>query len=544
MAQTQLLDAYGRPVRRDVLKTEVAAATMGGVRSPISGYPADGLTPISLADILRDADAGQPLRYLELAETIEERDPHYLGVLGTRRRSVSQIGITVDAASEDPQDEAIAQEIRTWLARDELTDEIFDVLDCIGKGFSMTEIIWDTSEGQWIPKALEWRDPRWFRFEQSNLKTPVMIGDDGQEMPLEPFKFIFAQIKAKSGLTLRSGLARVAAWGWMFKMYTQRDWAIFSQTYGQPVRVGKFGAGASESDKATLFRAVANISGDCAAIIPESMQIEFVESGNVGAAHTLYKERVEWIDQQISKAVLGQTSTTDAVVGGLGSGKEHRQVQKDIQMADGRALAAILNRDLVRPWVQLNHGPRKAYPRIRIEEVEREDLKVLSDAITPLLDRGLEVEQATILTRFGLPEARPGAKLLGPMAPAAPASAPQPPVSEIKRVSGEIKRGDGVSGSVAAPQAEGPLAGVPAAAVEADPLTQMADQLAVETRPDMVKLFASIEAMLEAAGSFEEFRAMLMAKLPGMDTSALVDHLAQGMTAANLAGQVEVKSGG
>jgi phage gp29-like protein len=533
----QLLDAYGRPVRRDILKTEVAAATMGGVRSPMAGYPADGLTPVSLADILREADAGNPLRYLELAETIEERDPHYMGVLGTRRRSVAQIGITVDAASEDPEDEAIAQEIRVWLARDELTDEIFDILDCIGKGFSMTEILWDTSEGQWMPRALEWRDPRWFRFQRADLKTPVMIGDDGQEVPLEPFKFIFAQIKAKSGLTLRSGLARVAAWGWMFKMYTQRDWAIFSQTYGQPVRVGKYGSGASEQDKATLFRAVANIAGDCAAIIPESMTIDFIESGNVGAAHTLYKERCEWLDQQISKAVLGQTSTTDAVIGGLGSGKEHRQVQKDIQMADGRALAGILNRDLVRPWVQLNHGPRKAYPRIRIEEVEREDLKVLSDAITPLIDRGLEVEQATILTRFGLPEARPNSKLLSPVAQPVQASPAPTPASEIKRVSGEIKRGQAVPGMATAPQAEGPLAALPAAPAPEDVLT---DRMAVEAAPAMDAILAKVAQMMAAATSLDELRQMLLDGFPQVNGADLTEVLAMGMLAANLGGRVAV----
>jgi len=541
MAAPQLLDAYGRPIRRDVLQTEIAAATVGGVRSPIAGYPADGLTPVTLAEILREADAGSPVRYLELAETIEERDPHYLGVLGTRRRSVAQIGITVDAASDDPVDEAIAQDIRAWLSRDALTDEIFDILDCIGKGFSMTEIIWDTSEGQWMPKALEWRDPRWFRFERNNLKTPVMIGDDGQDMPLEPFKFVYAQIKAKSGLTLRSGLARVAAWGWMFKMYTLRDWAIFSQTFGQPVRVGKFGAGATEADKATLFRAVANIAGDCAAIIPESMMIEFIESANVGAGHQMYKERADWLDQQISKAVLGQTSTTDAVVGGLGSGKEHRQVQKDIQMADGRALAAILNRDLVRPWVQLNYGPRKAYPRIRIEEVEREDLKVLSDAITPLIDRGLEVEQATILTRFGLPEARPGAKLLSPAASGAPATVPPPPVSEIKRVSGEIKRGDGVSGSVTAPQAEGPVAGLPAADL---PEVLLADALASAAAPAVEQMLVKIEAMLQAAGSLEELRVMMQAAFPTLDSGPLAGIVAQAMTVANASGRLDVVTEG
>ena len=371
MAESQLLDAQGRPVRREVLRSEIAGASIGGVRSPISGYQADGLNPVRLASILRSADQGDPLAFLELAETIEERDPHYLGVLGTRRRSVSQVEITIDAASDSAEDEAIAQSIRDWVKRDELQDELFDILDCIGKGYSFTEIVWDTSEGQWQPARLEYRDPRWFRFDRETLRSPVLLDTQG-EVPLEPFKFIFASIKAKSGLTLRSGLARVAAWGWMFKAYTQRDWAIFSQTYGQPVRIGKFGPGASDQDKATLFRAVANIAGDCAAIIPESMQIEFIESSNVGAAHQLYKERADWLDQQISKAVLGQTSTTDAVVGGLGSGKEHRQVQKDIQQADCRALSAILNRDLIRPWVQLNHGPQKAYPRLKIEEVEQE----------------------------------------------------------------------------------------------------------------------------------------------------------------------------
>jgi phage gp29-like protein len=299
MAEYQLVDPQGRPVRKSDLTTELAGATIGGVRSPITGYPADGLNPMSLAGILRDADAGNALRYLELAETIEERDAHYIGVLGTRRRSVSQIEITVDAASDDPTDEAIAQDLRNWIKRDELTEELFDILDCIGKGYSVTEIIWDHSEGQWQPIRLEYRDPRWFRFSQADLKTPMLIGESGEEIPLAPFKFIFAQIRAKSGLALRSGIARIAAWGWMFKAYTQRDWAIFTQTYGQPIRLGKFGAGASEEDKSKLFRAVANIAGDCAAIIPESMQIEFVEAGNIGAAHQLYKERADWLDQQI-----------------------------------------------------------------------------------------------------------------------------------------------------------------------------------------------------------------------------------------------------
>ena len=44
------------------------------MRSPIAGYPADGLNPQRLASILREPDQGDPLRYLELAETSSERD--------------------------------------------------------------------------------------------------------------------------------------------------------------------------------------------------------------------------------------------------------------------------------------------------------------------------------------------------------------------------------------------------------------------------------------------------------------------------------------
>jgi len=89
-------------------------------------------------------------------------------------------------------------------------------------------------------------------------------------------------ISAKSGLPIRGGIARIAAWGWMFKMFTQRDWAIFTQNFNQPLRVGKYQNGATEEDKDTLFRAVQNIAGDCAAIMPSSMEIEFIESKITG----------------------------------------------------------------------------------------------------------------------------------------------------------------------------------------------------------------------------------------------------------------------
>ncbi|WP_121064713.1 DUF935 domain-containing protein [Chachezhania antarctica] len=534
----QVLDRWGRPVKRSALTEEVAAPTVGGVRSPIAGYPADGLTPLRLASILREADQGDPVQYLELAETIEERDPHYLGVLGTRRRSVSQIDVTVEAASDSAQDQKIAQMVRDWLKRDELTEEIFDILDTIGKGYSFTEIIWETSEGQWQPARLEWRDPRWFRFARHDLATPLMLDENGQEVPLSPFKFVFAQIRAKSGIALRSGLARVATWGWMFKAYTQRDWAIFTQTYGQPVRLGKYGAGASDRDKDTLFRAVANIAGDCAAIIPDSMSIDFVEAKSIGSSTDHYEKRSDWLDKQISKAVLGQTSTTDAVTGGLGSGQEHREVQEDIERADARALAAILNRDLIRPWVDLEHGPKKAYPRLVIARPEKEDLTAFSNALAPLITAGLRVRQSEVRDKFGLSDPDEKDEILVPRTVQPSDGNGNGAESAVKY---PLKGRRAAARGIAALQAE-----IASAARSAphDEIAPIIDRMAREADPEMEAMLAQVEVMLQAAGSLEEFREMLLAGFPDLDASGFANVLGDAMAAAHAGGRATVEEDG
>ena len=83
-----------------------------------------------------------------------------------------------------------------------------------------------------------------------------------------------------------------------------KDWVTFAEVYGQPLRVGKYGAGATEQDKETLLQAVANIGTDAAAIVPDSMLIEFTEARQTGSIE-LYQSFCQYLDAQISKAVLG-----------------------------------------------------------------------------------------------------------------------------------------------------------------------------------------------------------------------------------------------
>lgn len=524
----ELTDQFGRPLKRRTLEKEVAGPTIGGVRSPIGGYPADGLTPTRLAEILRNADQGEPLEYFELAEIIEERDLHYAGVLAARKRAVSQIDITVEAASDDADDVAKADMVRDWLKRDELADEIFDMLDATGKGISFTEIMWEVSEGQLWPARLEWRDPRFFTFARHDLRTPMLRGgEDGNQPsgPLPGFKFVIAQIKAKSGLPVRSGIARLASWAWMFKAFTQRDWAIFTQTYGQPVRIGKFHESASREDKATLFRAVANIAGDCAAIVPSSMEIEFVEAKNVSEGSDLYQNRADWLDRQVSKAVLGQTNTTDAQSGGLGSGQAdvHNEVRGDIEMADCKALSAVINRDLVRPWIDLEYGPQKSYPRLVIARPKPEDLNALVDNVVKLVGIGMGVQASEMRDKLGLSDPDEGAELLR-----APRTA-RPVLSE------EIETEPAAQSAKRSPSPE------PEAAF---PPNALADRLEIEADPAVEDMIATIQAMVSKAGSLEELREMLAGAMGGDGAARLGRTIEKAFVAAQGAGMADVADAG
>ncbi|MGC1398710.1 DUF935 domain-containing protein [Candidatus Binatus sp.] len=446
-----LYDAYGREVDTGMLREEQAAPTMAGVRNIYSVmHPSIGLTPERLTAILQQAEFGDPYLYLELAEEMEEKDLHYLAVLGTRKNAAAQLDVVVRAASSSAEDQRAAAMVREVLIDGpiQLDSVLFDILDAVGKGFSATEIMWDTSGREWFPALLKWRDPRWFAFDwisgeemlvrtlngemipvesDAQARLPTHFGGDGmyspmrpgigiQPMtaPLAPYKFITHFAKAKAGLPIRGGLARAAGWAYLFKNYVLKDWVTFTEVFGQPLRVGKYHPGASEQDKQALLNAVSRIGTDAAAIMPESMVIEFTEAHQNGSSE-LYQSFCQYLDAQVSKAVLGQTLTTEMPRSGgsRAAAQVHEGVRRDILNADAKRLAATLARDLVRPIVELNMGPQRQYPKIELGLPDDSDAKVFAEIVAMLADRGLRVSQKTILDKLGIAEAGAGDAVLG-----------------------------------------------------------------------------------------------------------------------------------
>ena len=403
---------------KKILTREIAGPT--SIRNPWgSGSVANGLTPQRLASILKAAAEGDHEAYLILAEEMEERDPHYSSVLRTRKLAVSSLPVMVVAGSEDNQAQDLAEDIKRLVETPEFGDLVDNALDALGKGYSVNEILWYQKDSQWLPTEYRWRDPRFFMFNQQEPDEIRLIdtADPVNGLQLPPYKFVVHRPRLKSGLVLRGGLARLVAFSYICKMYGLKDWLGFLEIYGIPLRLGKYDNAASPEDKDILKTAVSNIGSDAAAILPESMKIEFEQVSQAAGASEVFARMVEWIDRQVSKAVLGQTATTEGTPGKLGNENAQEEVRQDLIAADAKQLANTINRDLIKPYIDINYGPQKDYPRVVINVPEQEDLGLLADNLAKLVPLGLQVSAQEVRTKLGLSEPGKDVELLGVTAP-------------------------------------------------------------------------------------------------------------------------------
>lgn len=396
-------------------RPEIREIAVAHVTDKYSGYPSNGLTPMRLAEIFREADAGDVMRQMELFEEMEEKDPHLFAQLQTRKNAVTGLDFEIIPFGDEPRDKEMADFVAEQLGGIEGFENIeMDLLDAIGKGFSVSEILWGYEEGRVIVREIRSRQQKRFFWDSldDSFKVRTMEFPEGIRLP--PNKFLIHKYKARSGHPSRAGILRVVAWMYLFKNYDIKDWVSFAEVYGLPLRLGKYQPGASEADKAALMQALIQIGADAAGIIPDGTTIDFITTEKTSSAD-LYERLARYCDEQTSKAVLGQTLTSDSGGGSYAQSKTHNDVRHDLTVADCKALSSTLRRDLIRPLCLFNFGEGKRIPYLRYDCEEAEDLTQTAQILGMLIEKtGLQVPTSFIYKKFSIPKPEPDEEIAVP----------------------------------------------------------------------------------------------------------------------------------
>lgn len=396
----------------------MAAVAIRDVNDKFSSYPSDGLTPVKLARIFKEADAGDPFRQMELFEEMESKDTHLFSQLQTRKLAVTGLDWEVQPFSQDGTDQEIAAFVEEQLKElDGFSDNLMDILDAIRKGISFQEIEWEYRDGHVVVGNIEYVHQKKFYYDTLTdalmLRTEAFPGG----IPLPENKFIVHRYKARSGHPSRYGVLRVVAWMYLFKNYDLKDWVSFCEVYGMPLRLGTYDATASEKDKAALMDAIVRMGTDAAGIVPSGTDIRFIES-NKQSSVDIYERLARFCDEQMSKAIVGQTLTSDSG-GSYAQSKTHNDVRKDLTEADCKAVMETVRRDLIRPLVEFNFGVRAHVPYFVLNATDTDDLKETAEIVNTLAATGLEIPKSWLYKKFNIPAPEKGEETIG-KAPAAP----------------------------------------------------------------------------------------------------------------------------
>ncbi|MDF1592600.1 MAG: DUF935 family protein [Desulfobacterales bacterium] len=461
-----------------------------------------------------------------------DRDSHAGSVLQTRYLAVVGKEWEVLAADDSDASGKIADAVKSMLLSCNFTQACQELLQAILYGFFVSEVMWSvvrrppsmdrgkSGNGQWttnngqpliIPAKIMGKHPRRFMFDMERslrLLTPQnMI--DGEAVPDRKF-IVFTC--GSSDNPYGKGLGQKLWWPVWFKKNGIKFWLMFLEKFGMPTVKGKYPPGTPPDQQQALLDAIDALQNETGIKIPNTMELELMEATRQG--RVTYETLAEYMDKQMSKAVLGQTATTEGTPGKLGGDEAQGKVRQDILKADADLLCECLNSTLVRWIVDYNFPGVTDYPKLWIRTDAEQDLKALADRDKILVnDIGLPVGRKYFYETYAIPE----------------------PEEDENSVAG----GDAPVPSKAA--------ALPAGAREfaetgdlspADTLAALGDKTLAEANLD--DLMAPIERLLGSVETLEEFRDRLLEVYSDMDASSLGDLMQKALTLADLSGRFDV----
>nr|DAQ15357.1 MAG TPA: portal [Caudoviricetes sp.] len=210
-------------------------------------------------------------------------------------------------------------------------DVVSQILETYLYGLNVFEINYKEKEGLVYPRLVQ-RDFRQFKFNDAG---EFAFNASGSERSIPPLKVIYALNRANFRKVYGDGLLKKLYFPVKMKNASLKFWFRFLEKFGSPWAIAK----TSYEPDEMAAEVQAMLSGD-SAVIDTDEEITLVQpTSNVD-----FTRLPAYLDNQISKAILGANLASDVKEGSYAAAKTHNEIREDLAANDAKILIFVMNK--------------------------------------------------------------------------------------------------------------------------------------------------------------------------------------------------------
>lgn len=419
------------------------------------------------------------------------------GVKGCLRRRKSAVKSKAWRIVQDEASLETTERINRIFKNLPLSRIIGAMADASFYGYQPCEISWTYKDGGWLPVDVQAMPPDWFFFDSDN-RLRFKDKDAGQDGLIVPErKYLLPRQDPTYENPYGEPDASSVFWATVFKQGGLDFWVRFTEKYGSPWVIGKYGKNYDIEQQQILLDNLSSMVQDAVAVIPDNSTIEIMEAGGKSASSDAFEKFLMFCRSEVNIALLGQNQSTESN-SNRASSQAGAEVAFEIALADCEIVAEQLQ-TLINWIVDYNWGG--VAPQFEFFEDSNGGLEQAQRDVA-LTQAGARLSRQYFMREYGLQD-------------------------------GDITdMGVGMAGqqsfAEATPKAKDDFVG------------KTADELATHANPYLDDMVVRLKDIVSQAGSFSELQDSIVNAFDDLNADEMVKVMEIAMTLAELKGRSEI----
>lgn len=210
-------------------------------------------------------------------------------------------------------------------------DIVSQVLETYLYGINVFEINYKQKDKFIYPRLIQ-RDFRQFKFNKNGV---LVFNAGGTEINIPDYKVIYGLNRANFRKVYGDALLNKLYFPVKMKNASLKFWFRFLEKFGSPWAIAK-----TDYDPDELAKEVAAMLSGDSAVIDKEEELNLIQpTSNVD-----FTKLPTYLDNQISKSILGANLTSDVRGGSFAAAKTHNEIREDLASNDAKILIFVINR--------------------------------------------------------------------------------------------------------------------------------------------------------------------------------------------------------